>query len=869
MFQIVPTNRRYIDKVVVFILEPFLLMIHYLVPTDILVLRIILGLTSYFFIPGFMILTCFKNRFLHEEILGFGFLFGFSFQLLVMSIFWAFCIEPVDFKLFIPIVTFIFVSIMLAKAPGKIQVTFNQRRELGIYLILLLATSVRLFYFFTNVSSLAIDGGLYLDFARTIITRGKFSSNIINDLSSDSLYNIKGLSSYFLTIASISLFFLIGDVSYTSAKLTVLFIGVMTVYLIYNIAKELFGKKGALIAGFVSSLLPILSYYSSILHGPEILAALFTLTAIYYLILAIKGDYSLSYMFLAGIFSIMGYGAWGVQAFLLLLVCLNIVLLFLESRNRKIFPLFAFLSLIIFYMVRFASLLIVHIPLTIILVIALLFTYKNYKDTRKCAVCLYFLIVILLYQLFLLRRQLIPNAYISTSARIIIEQPWSVINPSTFTKVDMFDFTYLWETLNKFWRSFIDVLTPFLFFSGLFSLIGLSQLRSKLSLCVLVIAISILYTCTLPKQDVLYSPTFPDRFLVLSVCFWVILSGSVATMFESARELNLVIKCYNKILSIKSSMRNISVELILALAIISVFPMHSVYLTKFKEGYTDVVEWYGAPTIDWLRTNTSTNAVILTGEPRRLAWITGKVFVGEKTQSGIFSLPEMLNLIQGYNVTHIIIDTFLITYRKHDTFIEQTLYSSPISLGSRVPLFNFSKILTEFIDSKTSIKNKNFTTYSLKLVFEYSKDSRKVRIYEVSKSNFSIKLEDVQAICWSAGNYGEFAVMSDGFRLMIGENKDYTFTYNKLPLNITLKEDYVKFFVIKIREVNNAKIARVELWYDGKKEVLLGIDYSVIPCIWFRYFTTSKVDDVRIVVEGKPGGYVTFDYVAVGTLEPY
>jgi hypothetical protein len=34
--------------------------------------------------------------------------------------------------------------------------------------------------------------------------------------------------------------------------------------------------------------------------------------------------------------------------------------------------------------------------------------------------------------------------------------------------------------------------------------------------------------------------------------------------------------------------------LILALAIISVFPMHSVYLTKFKEGYADVVDWYGA-----------------------------------------------------------------------------------------------------------------------------------------------------------------------------------------------------------------------------------------------------------------------------------
>jgi len=287
------------------------------------------------------------------------------------------------------------------------------------------------------------------------------------------------------------------------------------------------------------------------------------------------------------------------------------------------------------------------------------------------------------------------------------------------------------------------------------------------------------------------------------------------------------------------------------------------------EGYADVVEWYGAPTIDWLRTNTSINAVILTGEPRRLAWITSKVCVGVKTQSGTFSLPEMLNLIQDYNVTHIIIDTFLIMYRKHDTFIGQILYSSPISLGSRIPLFNLSKSLTEFIDSKTSVKSKNFTTYTLKLVFEYSKDSRKVRIYEVSKGIFSIKLEDVQVTSWSAGNYGEFAVMSDGFRLMIGENKDYTFTYRKQPLNITLKEDCIKFFVIRIREVNNAKIARVELWYDGKMEVLLGVDHSVIPFMWFGYFTTSKVDDVRIVIEGKPGGYIIFDYVTVGALELY
>jgi len=857
------------NKIIILVLEVLLLAVHYFIPSYLLAIRLFVGIVSYFLIPGYLLVKISDINHRFEETFDLALLLGFSIQILTITLFWSLLIEPVNLRLISYGTTIALVLIMLLKHSENFQ--FKLRKDhifSPVFLILILAVFVRSYYFSVNVSSLGIDGGLYCDFARTIVSHGRFSSNIVNDNELDPYFNVKGLTSYPLTIFSIATFFLIGNVSYASAKLAVTFIGVLLVFLIYRISNKLFGKKEALIAGFISSLLPILSYYSSILHGPEILAALFTLAAIYYLILAIKGDYSLRYMFLAGIFSIMGYGAWGVQAFLLLLVCLNIVLLFLESRNRKICLFFTFLSLITFYMIRFASLLIVHIPLTIILVIALLFTYKNYKDTRKRAVCLYFLIVILLYQLFLLRRQLIPNVYIFTSARRIIEQPWNVINPFTFTKADMFDFTYLWEALNKFWRSFIDVLTPFLFFSGLFSLIGLSQLKSKFSLCVLVIAISILYTYTLPKQDVLYGPKFPDRFLVLSVCFWVILSGSVVTMFEEKNiNLNFVIKCYNKILSIKSSMRNISTVLILALAIISIFPMHTIYLTKFKEGYADVVEWYGAPTIDWLRTNTSTNAVILTGEPRRLAWITGKVFVGEKTQSGTFSLSEMLNLIQGYNVTHIIIDTFLITYRKHDTFIERTLYSLPISLGSRIPLFNFSKILAEFINSKNSTRIKNFTSYTAKLSFEYIKDSKKVRIYEVSKSNCSIKLEDVQAVLWSAGNYGKFVVMSDGFQLIIGENKDSAFTYKKTPLNITLKEDCFKFFVIKIREANDANIVRVELWHDGKKEILLGIDHSIMPCIWFTYLTMSKIDDIRIVIEGKPGGYVTFDYVAVGVLE--
>ena len=303
-----------------------------------------------------------------------------------------------------------------------------------IVIILALALVVRSYYFFSNASSLGIDGGLYCDSARSIASHGTFSSHIINDGTLDPYFNTEGFMSYPLTVFSIATFFISGNVSYEVAKLTVFFAGILVVFLIYKLSKELFGTEIALIAGLLSAFLPILSFYSSILNGPEILSALFSLASVYFFVLGVRGsDSKLRYMFLSGLFAAMTYGAWGIQAFVLLIVSLMVIFAVFKFKQVKLVIFTLAITSILIFLTRFGSIPIAQLPLAAVTIVCLLvFARKNKKPEYFKGIS-FVIVSILLLQLLFLRNYLVSDIYVSTSTNTFITDPGTVINPLTFT----------------------------------------------------------------------------------------------------------------------------------------------------------------------------------------------------------------------------------------------------------------------------------------------------------------------------------------------------------------------------------------------------------------------------------------------------
>jgi 4-amino-4-deoxy-L-arabinose transferase-like glycosyltransferase len=324
--------------------------------------------------------------------------------------------------------------------------------------------SVRLFYFIDNVSSIGIDGGLYCDLARAISSHGTFSSHIINDGTPDPYFNVEGFMSYPLTVFSIVTFFISGNVSYETAKLTVFFAGILVVFLIYKLSNELFGKEIALIAGLLSAFLPILSFYSSILNGPEILSALFSLASIYFFVLGVRGSNGkLHYMSLSGLFATMTYGAWGIQAFVLLIVSLMVIFAVFKLKQVKLVIFTLAITSILIFLTRFGSIPLAQLPLAAITIVCLLIFARKNKNPEYSKAISFIIISILSLQLLFLKNYLVSDINVFISTNTFITDPGTVINPLTFTLRTSGSFGYIFSSFSRLWESVISILTPLLF----------------------------------------------------------------------------------------------------------------------------------------------------------------------------------------------------------------------------------------------------------------------------------------------------------------------------------------------------------------------------------------------------------------------
>lgn len=149
-----------------------------------------------------------------------------------------------------------------------------------VLLIFLVALLVRLLFQSYNSSSILPDASLYFSAGRSIAERSEFSANVLNDAPITSPYTrVYGLIPRAGTWIILGSFFSFGGVSFATYKLMLVIFGSLMVFPAILLHRLWVGKK-YWITGILVAFHPTLLFFSAFPFGPELLSAMFSLSAV-------------------------------------------------------------------------------------------------------------------------------------------------------------------------------------------------------------------------------------------------------------------------------------------------------------------------------------------------------------------------------------------------------------------------------------------------------------------------------------------------------------------------------------------------------------------------------------------------------------
>src|SRR3989442_8433421 len=240
------------------------------------IVSFVVALTALLVVPGYVIVDRFHS-------LGWSRfwvlmpLVGFGFQLLVILVIYVF-VSPWYTGGFSFVSLFIAVSFAMLVLAGLFRTqraTRIARRaslltltksNLTIVALLVLALTLRL-YLSSYSTTPATDGALYLAQARNSILSGSFSAQVSGDNPVIPGWTTYGLSTHPFVVFGLTLFFLMGDLSYVTGQTMALFSSLMLVAVSYYVAREAFGQLAGIVAGLLTALNPWLIFWSVVLYG--------------------------------------------------------------------------------------------------------------------------------------------------------------------------------------------------------------------------------------------------------------------------------------------------------------------------------------------------------------------------------------------------------------------------------------------------------------------------------------------------------------------------------------------------------------------------------------------------------------------------
>lgn len=695
-----------------------------------LMVRILIGIFGLIFLPGFTLLINIIN--LENVNVGASLILGFMLQLLNVYFigFFSTFHGPVNFTYLIYILSFAEMSSvaiasykykLMAKNLNRLNKELNIDKILVIIIILYLILAL---YWQCWAPAPHSDGAAYLDMARNVVEKGLFRSNMLFPENTWSYVEYSsGMHVHIFGYFAIALFFMLGNVSLFSAKIMLIFAGLLVILVSYELSRILFNKNVARISALITAISPELLTHVGLVGGPEIPSALFILFSIYILIYTTISKRTINIVLVAGLSLFIAWYAWYFN-FFVMLTFIPLLFIYISGLQKEfkfidlIFLLFLIASFIVEYRILLPltfAVIGVYIPsLNIInFIIIYLFIFKKiqYKNTLFMFTIL-FLILYLLYYTRVIAISLTPEYkhFITTKYYSRIE----VLTDNVARDVSLFSRAFIPEEVSKYWNMYwngvYDYLGKIVVFLSFLSLIRVNRFKETLLIISFPLLQAIWWALFSPVDD------FQPRYIVCSSLFYYILTASLIDMFYlylciiyhpiNTIYLKIKIKIEDhlyKIFNIHAkSFANFFITLfMLSLLIVCIYPTYNKQRTIMESwNFPQHLHWKDA--ISWIKENTSSEDVIAARYGNYFAWYTNRKVVGlfPSIYSSTMNLTDLVSLIKMYRIKYLVID---ISFYWHYKNLRQ-LYTNPRPfLGSKIVFQSESDAFRVIIYNVTNI----------------------------------------------------------------------------------------------------------------------------------------------------------------------
>jgi len=659
-------------------------------------IRLLLGITALILIPGYCVTKIIFKSVYSVEMFGFSLLFGIGIQminiLLLYSVVSTFFCEQINFGLTL---TFLTVISTLICCMGRIikekrgntnlhistqdDVVQRKSKTLSIekllFPVFIIAVILRLYFQSFSLGPVS-DGALYLGYARNLVQDGIFASKVsVTDWIgvSESMLST-GFIPHSGTPFVLAIFFDIGGISYSVGKMMAVFFGALLVFPVYGIAKELFSVKAGLIASAIVAVHPFLLEYSSMLHGPEIMGAVFLASSFYFLLLSIQRSQSWQAI-LAGFFAFLTGLSWEANFYVYLAtIPMLIILLKKEIDVKNSFLIFFVVGLWGFtlkFSAGFPFGLAFHIGIPTLLVLV---AFLKRRKVWARLFCFFLLTLNLFLEFFVFVRQYYFTEVYINPASEIPTGTWITSTVSQLVSV-----TGIGDFLNRIYSyllpAYLNNLSPILISLGIMAFIFLKTWRKKLSVLLFPSFQMVLYGIFVSESMLsLTVGNAENRLLLGATPFFAILAAvfidqltvSLVSTYESQKKILLGLRKF------KFSINFSTIFIAIMIASVFLIQFGSRYETVMNQiRYKDIKTLYHLDAaIHWVNENVGPDDIIMTRKPFEWTWYTDRKTV---TFEQNIDLYEMRTLIKKYRVNYVIVDPIFNEWY----YNLQDLYTSP------------------------------------------------------------------------------------------------------------------------------------------------------------------------------------------------
>ncbi len=692
-----------------------------------------------------------------------------------------------------------------------------------VLIVMGLAFCLRVCLAVTALNSISPDATLYSDFARGILN-GLFQPNILND--DLILYTESGLAHAvhrgFVYVVAIS-FLLIEPVT-SGPSYILIIIGTCLVGIVAQISQFLFDDNAALWTSIIVAIHPLFIFYSAVAYGPEI----FSLVLLLLSLQIILNNKSTTWP-IAGVIIGCIDAVWLPNYYIALLIIplLLRVCRFVNDEQTLSLMTITIMAILSRQVLNSMSMYILIWSAIMAIIFLTQFT-TSYRLSMGHAILL---ISIVFTEVYWQSPILLTNAaegMSSTEANPLVAAIFASVS---IRLVMSFIFFLIFHTTVTIISLIIIAVT-------------LRQFRMRAIQLLLIDAIVTAGTLKVfsvfTKDVLLVEYLYTDgRFFLVIVLITILISGAILSAKVP------IGKAARFISNMGRQLRHYHRPIVMfVLLFVSMLPGYVMIPTGV--GYVDIENRYGWREIKTVvGTYNYEDSIFLLDRAKEFSWHTGHRSVALMLNSSnipdVCALMQMLESVQRFKVTHMIIDRYTIAHWQTLNY----LYGENMPIGTISPL-NVSAFLRPNPPHTVTLE-----AISLVNTTEHLNNATYFRLFSLQRGNFSVIAEiDLLSPGWTTGGTGQISNRNGTPAIEVGSNEGMTFTYRHLyDLNISLSGGIL---VLDLEEVG-ARVERVEVW-DTCGRIIRNTPYSggVFACP----FGEVSIGDVRIIVVGESGGYV-------------